>query len=135
VSQASIANAAKNSGWPLAALSMLGVVSSMMLRIYLDQAHTESPVLDAFKSLLFWGDPGEPSVHAPPLINLSQRNILLAWAAFTGVVAVTCLVRATMTRVRDQQSQGRAIAVVISLLTLYTLWHIWPRLALLAQHA
>lgn len=53
-------------------MSVLGLVSSMGLRIYLDRAYLESPTFEALKSLLFWGDPGEPSMHAPPLINLSH---------------------------------------------------------------
>ena len=100
----------------------------MILRVYLDRAYLESPAFDAIKSVLFWADPGEPVMHAPPFINLSHQNTLIAWAALTGIVAAACLVWAG--RVRDQaRTQSRAVAVVVSLLTLYCLWHSLPLLA------
>lgn len=120
---------ASTSGWRLAFVSVLGLVSSLGLRIFLDRVYTETPRLDALKSLFFWGDPGGPAVHAPPFFNPSQANTLLAWAALTAIIAVVGLVRAGMARERGSQGQPRAIAIIVSLLTLYCLWHSWPLLA------
>ena len=122
----------KSSGWALAALSVFGLASSMVLRVYLDRAHLESPTFDALKSLLFWGEPGEPAMHAPPLINLSHANTLLGWAALNGIVAAACLVWASRARDRSH-GQPRAVAIVVSLLAFYCLWHLWPSLARIAQ--
>jgi hypothetical protein len=111
----------------MAVTSVLGLASSMILRVYLEQAHLESPVFDALTSVLFWGDPGEPVMHAPPFIDLSHQNMLIGWAALTSIVAAACLVWSS--RVRDQaRAQSRAVAVVVSLLTLYCLWHLLPLL-------
>ena len=105
----------------------------MVLRVYLDRAYLETPTFDALKSLLFWGEPGEPSMRAPPLISLSYANTMLCWAALTGAVAVVGLVRASMARERRSQGQPRAVAVIVSLLTLYCLWHSWPLFVDLAR--
>jgi len=125
-------NPKRKPGWGTAVASVLGLASAMILSVYLDRAHLESPTFDAIKSLLFWGDPGEPSMHAPPLINLSQENTLIAWTALTGIVAAACLVRAS--KVRDEvRTHPRAVAVVVSLLTLYCLWHSLPSLGRLTR--
>jgi hypothetical protein len=116
-------NPAKKPSWALAVASLLGLTSAIALVVYLIKAPTDTPIFDAVKGLLFWGEPGEPAMQAPPLINLSQLNTLFAWAGFTALLAVACLVRAIMTRHRVAQTQPRAVAVVISLLTLYCLWH------------
>jgi hypothetical protein len=119
-------------GWGVAVAAVLGLASSMILRVYIDHAHLESPAFDALKSILFWGDPGEPSMHAPPLINFSHANTLIAWAALTGIVAVGCVVRAGTTR-DPARAQALAVAVVVSLLTLYCLWRSLPLLVQVTQ--
>jgi hypothetical protein len=125
--------ATASAGWGLTLVSVLGLASSMALRIYLDRAYLETPTLDALKSLLFLGKPGEPAMHASPLINLSYANTMLCWAALTGVVAVVGLVHACIPPDRRSQGQPRAIAVIVSLLTLYCLRHSWPLFEELAQ--
>ena len=122
------------SGWVLALVSVLSLASAMALRVYFDRQPSELQTLDALKSLLFWGDPGEAVVHAPPLINLSRDNTLLGLSVATATVAVGCLVRASTARDRYEQSQPRAITVVVSLLTLYCLWHAWPLFVQLLTH-
>jgi hypothetical protein len=129
-------SAAKAPAWALAIASLLGLTSSMVLRVYLDRRDAESPIFDALKGLLFRGGPREPTVQAPPLINLSQVNTLFAWAALTAIIAVACLVRANMARHRFAPAQQpRAVAIVVSLLTLYCLWDAWRLLARLIAQA
>jgi hypothetical protein len=128
-------NPAKKPAWTLAVASLLGLTSAMALVVYLTSAPTETPTFDAVKGLLFWGEPGEPAMHAPPLINLSQINMLFAWAGLTALLALVCLWRAGTARDRYTQPQPRAVAVVVSLLTLFCLWHAWPFLRRLSQLA
>ncbi len=116
-------------GWGLTAVSVIGLASSMVLTMYLVRSPTESRLLDALKSLLFRADPVEVSVHAPPLINLSQANTLLVWFAMTAIIAISCIARAAMTRARSGPSQSGAATIVISVLTIYCLWNLWPQLA------
>lgn len=112
-------------GWGLSTLSLFGLTSAMMLDAYLARGNVESHVFDAIKGLLYWGNGNEPVVHAPPLVNLSQANTLLAWSAASGMLALGCLIRALRSE-PPEPSRPRALTVVVSLLTLYCLWATSP---------
>jgi hypothetical protein len=107
----------------------------MVMRVYFDRGNIEIHWLDAFSGLLFGGNPGEQAVQAPPFINLSDANTLLGWAWITGFVAVAVLARACLAQRERPRTQPQAVAILVSLLTLYCLWHSWPYLSELSKYA
>lgn len=121
------------SGWKLTVASLLGMVGSIVLPFYLQQFPASPRFVEVLKSLLFWGDPGEPSMHAPPFINFSVRNTMIAWFVINGMFAVFCLASALRPRERVAHSQPSAITVVVAILTLYCLWGTWPLLSVILR--
>jgi len=89
------------------------------------------------KAFVFPDEPTSNSVvvDAPPILDFSEANILLAWATLTGVTACFSLWMAIRARVTEQNAQPRAIAVVFSLLAIMWLLVLTPLLLSVCQVA
>jgi len=118
-------------------LSALGLLSAALLFTYLEVSPQFPSPIDALKTFVFPSEPTSDSmvVDAPPILDFSEANILLAWAALTGITACFSLWKVMRARVTDETAQPRAIAVISSLLAIMWLLVLTPLLLSVCQVA
>lgn len=110
---------ASNAARRLLTLSLFTALSALGLLSYLRAMPPAPTPLDAFRAFLFPSGPGGggSEVRAPPLIYLSETNLLAAWGVAAGCVAIACLLRAWRIAGTERDFQFRAVAIICCLLS------------------
>lgn len=111
-------------------LSVLGLASAAILFVYLEASPQSPTPLDALKAVAFPNAPTErvTTVQAPPTLDFSEANLLLAWAVLTALGAGFALLRALSDKATTENAQPRAVAIVCSLLAVICLLALTPLL-------
>jgi hypothetical protein len=115
-------------GKPLVVVSLLALISSYALLTYLEHSPNGPSPLVTFLIAMHPNPRGDAALLATPRFGFTQSNMLLLWAAATGLIAASCLAVALTRPTRFVPTQRRAFVVAFCGLSLLCLGMLLPLL-------